>query len=77
MNLRDIKTWIDTLPDEFLDFEIANGEIGMIDDQLQYRIDKPITSLTVDESTKEVVFLHDIIKKVKPNVAKLNTSKMN
>lgn len=59
MTLRELKTFLDTLPEEFLEFNVVNGEIGMIDNQYMYRIDKPVTTLTVDEETKEIVILND------------------
>jgi hypothetical protein len=54
MTLRELKTWLDKLPEEFLDFSVVNGEVGYM-----YRIDKPITTLTVDEENKEIVILND------------------
>jgi hypothetical protein len=59
MTLQELKTFLDTLPEEFLEFAVVNGEIGMLDDQYMYRIDKPVTTITVDEETKEVVILND------------------
>ena len=59
MTLRELKTWVDNLPEDFLDFNVVNGEIGMLDDQYMYRVDKPVTTLTVDEENKEVVVLND------------------
>lgn len=59
MTLRELKTWLDKLPEEFLDFSVVNGEVGMLDGEYMYRLDKPITTLTVDEENKEVVILND------------------
>lgn len=66
MKLKEIKQWIDSLPKEFLEFDVVNGEIGRLpstpgstDDELIYRLDKPITTLAVDEKTKEVIFLNE------------------
>jgi hypothetical protein len=59
MTLKELKTWLDKLPEEFLDFNVVNGEIGMLDDQYMYRVDKPVTTLTVDEENKEIVILND------------------
>jgi len=59
MTLKELKTFLDTLPEEFLEFNVVNGEIGMLDDQYMYRVDKPVTTITVDEETKEVVILND------------------
>ena len=59
MTLKELKTFLDTLPEEFLEFNVVNGEIGMLDDQYMYRVDKPVTTITVDEESKEVVILND------------------
>lgn len=59
MTLKELKNWLDDLPEEFMDFSVVNGEVGMLDGQYMYRIDKPVTTLTVDEENKEVVILND------------------
>jgi hypothetical protein len=59
MTLRELKTWLDKLPEEFLDFNVVNGEVGMLDGEYMYRLDKPVTTLTVDEENKEIVILND------------------
>ena len=59
MTLRELKTWVDNLPEDFLDFNVVNGEVGMLDGQYMYRVDKPVTTLTVDEENKEIVILND------------------
>jgi hypothetical protein len=47
--------WIDSLPKEFLEYEVVNGEEGKLNDEYFYRIDKPVVSCMVDEETKEIV----------------------
>lgn len=59
MKLHELKNWVNSLPEEFLEFNVVNGEVGMIDGQYMYRLDKPITTLLVDEESKEVVILND------------------
>ena len=59
MTLRELKTWLDKLPEEFLDFNVVNGEVGMLGGEYMYRLDKPVTTLIVDEENKEVVILND------------------
>jgi hypothetical protein len=59
MTLRELKTWLDKLPENFLDFNVVNGEVGMLDGEYMYRLDKPVTTLTVDEENKEIVILND------------------
>ena len=55
MKLIDLKMWIDSLPKEFLEYEVVNGEEGKLNDEYFYRIDKPVVSCMVDEETKEIV----------------------
>jgi hypothetical protein len=59
MKLKELKDWLDTLPDEFLEYSVVNGEVGIIDDEYHYRVDKPVTTLTVDEENKEIIILND------------------
>ena len=59
MTLRELKNWLDKLPENMLEFNVVNGEIGMLDGEYMYRLDKPITTLVVDEENKEIVILND------------------
>lgn len=57
MILQELKDWVNTLPEEFMEFNVVNGEEGQLDDQYFYRLDKPVISLLVDEESKEFVLL--------------------
>jgi hypothetical protein len=59
MKLIELKTWVNNLPEEFMDFSIVNGEVGIIDGEHMYRLDKPITTLLVDEVEKQIIILND------------------
>lgn len=59
MILKELKEWINGLPEEFMDFNVVNGEEGKLDDQYFYRLDKPVVSLVVDKESKEFVLLSD------------------
>lgn len=59
MILKELKDWIDTLPEEFMEFNVVNGEEGKLDDQHFYRLDKPVVSLLVDKESKEFILLSD------------------
>jgi hypothetical protein len=59
MTLKELKNWVDKLPEEFMDFSVVNGEVGMLEGQYMYRLDKPVTTLTVDQENKEIVILND------------------
>lgn len=58
MKLKELKNWLETLPPEFDDFDLVNGDWGELEDEYYYRIDKPIIGFNVDENTKEIVFAH-------------------
>lgn len=60
MKLIDIKNWIESLPIEFLEFDVVNAEVHHSENNnLYYRLDKPIVTLSVDEETKEILFLNE------------------
>jgi len=65
MTLKELKGFLAGLPERFDEYEIVNGEVGVLpkeketdEDEIVYRCDKPITTLYVDEQTGEVCFLH-------------------
>lgn len=68
MILKELKDWINKLPDGFLEFSVVNGEYGELDGEFKYRVDKPVTVLTVDEETKEIIILNDIDEKLPTNI---------
>lgn len=61
MTLKELKNWVLSLPEEFDEFIIINGEGGVFEDdpEFTYRVDKPVTFAVVDEKTKEVVLGND------------------
>ena len=61
MKLKDVKNWVENLPVEFLEFDVVNAEEGKITEEgdVLYRLDKPVTSLNVNEESKEILFLND------------------
>jgi hypothetical protein len=64
MILQELKDWINKLPDEFLEFSVVNGEYGELDGEFKYRVDKPVTALTVDTETKEIVILNETAEEI-------------
>ena len=70
MKLIEIKNWIESLPKEFLEYDAVNGVFGELvkEDEITYRLDKPITAMTVDEENKEIVFLNDEVVEADKNV---------
>lgn len=71
--LRELKHWVNQLPEKFLDYPVVNGEEGKVDEQYTYRVDKPIIGLDVDEDTKEVLILTN--PTVKPDFSNLDLDK--
>lgn len=61
MQLKDLKEWIDNLPEEFGDYVLVNAEKSPDDKNgdFEYRLDKPIITASVDEETKEVLFFNE------------------
>ena len=59
INLKEVRDWIDTLPEEFLEFNVMNAEEGpIVNDEVMYRFDKPISSINVDRESREILFLN-------------------
>jgi hypothetical protein len=59
MTLKELKNWINHLPEEFDEYPVMNGKVGKLDEQYHYRIDSPITTLMVDEENKEIIVMYD------------------
>ena len=62
MILAELKQFINSIPSDMDEFNVVNGEFGLVDpeddDSVIYRVDKPVLIITVDEQSREVVFLH-------------------
>jgi hypothetical protein len=65
MKLQELKTWIEGLPEEFMNYEVVHAEVIRTDedesdeDNFTVRLDKPITALTVDQESKEILIMND------------------
>lgn len=68
MLLKELKTWLNSLPDEFNEHTVVNGEVGMLNNEHMYRVDKPITTCMVDEETKEIILLNDTEEPININL---------
>ncbi len=75
MKLKDLKEWLDSLPNEFMEFDVVNSEEGELNDvdrmnelagineskhDFTYRLDRPIIAFSIDESTKEALLFSKI-----------------
>ena len=58
MKIIELKEFLETLPDDFDQYEVVNGEYVKIDSEYYSRVDKPVMFLTVDEESKELCVLH-------------------
>jgi hypothetical protein len=61
MQLKDLKEWVDNLPEEFGEYNLVNAEKSSEeqDGEFQYRLDKPIITIAVDDETKEILFFNE------------------
>lgn len=67
MTLKEIKTWLNDLPEDFDNYELVNGEIGILGEDYHYRADKPIIACTIDEATNEIIFMHQAPEELTEN----------
>ena len=58
MKTKELLDFLKTLPEEFMDYPVVNGEEGIFEGEFRYRVDNPVVAVLVDEETKEVVMLH-------------------
>ena len=70
MKLKELRQFVDNLSIEMDDYSVVNGEVGYLDmgkeeDDMMYRVDKPIITLYVDKQSKEVCFFHQTQEDVK------------
>jgi len=77
MTFKELKEFVNSIPEEFDSFEVMNGEVGYLDpeddDSMVYRVDKPIVALYVDEHTNEVCFFHQTQEDVNQTFPNGNT----
>lgn len=61
MTLLELKEWIESLPEEFLSYQVSNATIMDLGEEGEYtiRLDKPVTALSVDEDNKEILIMND------------------
>ena len=59
MKIKELLEFIEQLPEEFLEYEIVNAEMGEDKvNEFSYRLDKPVTTCAIDEETKELLILN-------------------
>lgn len=57
MKLKEMKAWLEKLPQEMDDYEIVLGELGQIDSEYWYRKDDQIAAMDVDTESKEILIM--------------------
>jgi hypothetical protein len=59
MTLKELKGFVNRLPDTFDDFEVENAEyMGGNSEDVKYRLDKPVIAIYVREDTKEILLMN-------------------
>ena len=73
MKVNELRDFLNSLPEWSDEFPVVNGEYFVPEGEIdfQYRVDKPILALIVDENTHEVVFLHEFTDLKEPFIHEL------
>ena len=71
VTIRELKTFLNRLPEEFDDFGMVNGEVAGIE-EFYVRLDKPIIHLEIDEETGEFLLLHQSEDELNEIMDKIN-----
>jgi hypothetical protein len=59
ITIKELKTFLDRLPEQMGEFEMVNGEVSSLTENGYYaRVDKPIIHLEIDEENGEFLLLH-------------------
>ena len=66
MKLKELKQYINTLPERLDDFDVVNGELVVVESEKSLAlVNNSVSTIYVDEKTKEVQFLHQSEQDVK------------
>lgn len=57
MKLKELKSWLDTLPDECNEYDVILAQIGKIDEEYWFREDEPVIALNIDKENSEVLIM--------------------
>jgi hypothetical protein len=64
MTIKELKEFVNRLPDTFDDYEVENAEymgsnsVGGDSEDVKYRLDKPVMAIYVREDTKELLLMN-------------------
>ena len=65
MTLQELKTWVNELPEDLMEFQVVHAEVIRPEEDnsdeadFTVRLDKPMTALTVDMDSKEILIMND------------------
>lgn len=59
MKISKLKNYLNSLPNEFDDYDVVLSEIGVLDELSEYRMDSPIVRIFIDDETKEMCIVHE------------------
>lgn len=67
MALKELKEFINTLPEAFNDYEVENAEYieSSSEGNVAYRLDKPVVAIYVREGTKEILIMNTPMEQYK------------
>jgi hypothetical protein len=66
MTLKELKAYVNTIPEEMDDYNVVNGEFGLADDEMTFVMtNNEVLTIYVDQRNKEVQFLHQTDEDVK------------
>jgi hypothetical protein len=72
VTIRELKTFLNRLPEKFDDFGMVNGEVTSLEDEFYVRLDKPIVHLEIDEESGEFLLLHQSEEELNEIMNKIN-----
>jgi len=70
MTIKELKKFINLLPDTFDDYEVENAEYTGRDEVggVNYRLDKPVRVVCVSEDTKELLIMNEPMEQYKNEI---------
>lgn len=71
VTIRELRIFLNGLPENFDDFGMVNGEVAGID-EFYARVDKPIIHLEIDEESGEFLLLHQSEEELNEIMNKIN-----
>ena len=72
VTIKELKDFLNNLPDSFDDFGMVNGEVAGLDGGFYLRIDKPIVHLEIDEQSGEFLLLHQSKEELEEIIKDIN-----